>query len=163
MGRQHISTLIPEDDADSRPRTLDDCEDGNRRESSRPQTVLSDMTAASTAGVSFGSMPLKKLAMREVRLTYRAFEGLVFPRLLAAAPEGRSYEPFRPTWIGLRRRAYVTHAAACLSVAARRSLRVSLRFCTMAARWNSSRAGEPFFAQLALKADAVTIANDEHP
>ena len=35
-----------------------------------------------------GSMPLKKLAMREVRLTYRAFEGLVFPRLLAAAPEG---------------------------------------------------------------------------
>jgi hypothetical protein len=34
------------------------------------------------------AMPLKKLAMREVRLTYRAFEGLVFPRLLAAAPEG---------------------------------------------------------------------------
>jgi hypothetical protein len=37
----------------------------------------------------YGLMPLKKLAMREVRLTYRAFEGLVFPRLLTAAPEGR--------------------------------------------------------------------------
>ena len=29
---------------------------------------------------------VEKVAMREVRLTYRAFEGLVFPRLLAAAP-----------------------------------------------------------------------------
>ena len=33
-------------------------------------------------------MPLKKLVMREVRLTYRAFDGLVLPRLLAVAPEG---------------------------------------------------------------------------
>jgi hypothetical protein len=34
-----------------------------------------------------GSMPLKKLAMGEARLTYRTFEGLVFPRWLAAALE----------------------------------------------------------------------------
>ena len=37
--------------------------------------------------VRVGSMPLKKLAMREMRFTYRAFEGLVFPQLLAAASE----------------------------------------------------------------------------
>jgi hypothetical protein len=41
------------------------------------------------SNVRVGLMPLKKLAMREVRLTYKAFESLVFPRLLAGAPQRR--------------------------------------------------------------------------
>jgi hypothetical protein len=39
LGWQHVSTLIPEDDADRRPRTLDDCE-GNLREWSRASLSL---------------------------------------------------------------------------------------------------------------------------